>query len=144
MVEASTIGTSRFFNSARVQVIHLDTSFLIRGLVHGSAEDRRLRNWLRRGEPLGMSAIAWAELLCGPMETGHLDLVARIVSERIPFGEEDALLSSRLFNESGRRRGSLMDCMIAAAALRAGAQLATSNAYDFRRFAAQGLTLVES
>ena len=70
MVEARTIGTSRFFNSARVQVIHLDTSFLIRGLVHGSAEDRRLRDWLKKGETLGMSVIAWAEFLCGPWSLG--------------------------------------------------------------------------
>jgi predicted nucleic acid-binding protein len=144
VVGADTIGTPRFLDSARVQVIHLDTSFLIRGLVHGSAEDRRLRDWLRRGESLGMSAIAWAELLCGPMEPAHLDLAARVISERLPFGEEDALLSSRLFNESGRRRGSLMDCMIAATALRTQAPLATANVSDFRRFAAHGLALLES
>lgn len=141
---AGAIGTPRFFESARVQVIHLDTSFLIRGLVHGSVEDRRLREWLRRGEPLCMSVIAWAELLCGSMGPGHLDLATRVVSERIPFVEEDALLSSRLFNESGRRRGSLMDCMIAASALRAEAPLATANASDFRRFGAHGLALLES
>ncbi len=143
MVEAHTIGTPRLFNSARFPVIHLDTSFLIRGLVHGSAEDRRLRDWLRKGETLGMSVIAWAELLCGPMETAHLEHAFRFVSERIPFLEEDALLTSRLFNESGRRRGSLMDCMIAAVALRAKAPLATANPSDFRRFAAHGLTLFE-
>ena len=124
-------------------MIQLDTSFLIRGLVRGSAEDRRLRDWLRRGEQLGMSVIAWAELLCGPVSPGHLELIARVVSERIPFVEEDAVMSSQLFNESGRRRGSLMDCMIAASALRASAPLATSNASDFRRFADQGLSLLE-
>ncbi len=90
-----------------------------------------------------MSAIAWAELLCGPVEAGHLDLAGRVVSERVPFLEEDALLSARLFNESGRRRGSLMDCMIAASALRATAALATANVSDFRRFAAHGLALLE-
>jgi predicted nucleic acid-binding protein len=124
-------------------MIHLDTSFLIRGLIHGSAEDRRLRDWLRRGEPLGMSVIAWAELLCGPLEASHLELTAHVISERAPFLEEDATLSARLFNESGRRRGSLMDCMIAASALRAGALLATANTADFRRFASAGLTILE-
>ncbi len=125
-------------------MIHLDTSFLIRGLVRGSAEDRALRAWLRAGEPLGMSAVAWAELLCGPLDETHREMAGRIVSERVSFLEEDAVMAADLFNESGRRRGSLMDCMIAATALRAGASLATANVPDFRRLAARGLTLFET
>jgi len=124
-------------------VIHLDTSFLIKSLVRGSAEDRSLRDWLKAGEIVAMSAVAWAELHCGPLEASHLELISRVVSERAPFLEEDAVLTARLFNESGRRRGSLVDCMVAASALRAGASLATANARDFRRFAAAGLTLLE-
>jgi predicted nucleic acid-binding protein len=60
------------------------------------------------------------------------------------FLEEDAAVSARLFNESGRRRGSLIDCMIAASALRAGEPLATGNVADFRRFAALGLKILEA
>jgi predicted nucleic acid-binding protein len=122
-------------------VIHLDTSFLIRGLVRGSAEDRALRGWLRAGEPLGMSAVAWAELLCGPLDEAQREMAEAIVSERVSFLEADAALAARLFNESGRRRGSLLDCMIAAAALRANAPLATANVSDFRRLEEGGLTL---
>ena len=125
-------------------MIHLDTSFLIRGLVHGSAEDRALRKWLRDGESLGMNTVAWTEFLCGPIEEGHLEHMAQVVAERVPFLEEDAVLSARLFNDCGRRRGSLIDCMIAASALRAGAQLATANVADFRRFVAHGLTILEA
>jgi predicted nucleic acid-binding protein len=125
-------------------MIHLDTSFLIRGLVHGSAEDRVLRKWLKDGEPLGMNTVAWTELLCGPLEESHLEHATRVVSERVPFLEEDAVVSARLFNESGRRRGSLIDCMIAASALRAGEPLATANVADFRRFAAYGLAILEA
>lgn len=44
-------------------MIHLD--FLVRSLGRDSPEDRRLRAWLGAGEPLAMSAIAWAEFLCG-------------------------------------------------------------------------------
>ena len=143
MVEADEAGAPHDVRPARVEVIHLDTSFLIKSLVRGSAEDRSLRDWLKAGEAVAMSAVAWAELLCGPLEASHLELISRVVSERAPFLEEDAVLSARLFDESGRRRGSLMDCMIAASALRAGASLATANARDFRRFAAAGLSLLE-
>jgi predicted nucleic acid-binding protein len=123
-------------------VIVLDTSFLIRALAPGSAQDARLREWLRADEDLGMSAIAWAELLCGPIERGQADLAARVVPRRFAFGEEDAAVAARLFNDTGRRRGSLTDCMIAATALRIDAPLATENTADFRRFAAAGLRIV--
>jgi len=125
-------------------VIHLDTSFLIRGLVHGSPEDRALRKWLKDGERLGMSAVAWTELLCGPLAENYLELASHVVSDRLPFTEEDAVVAARLFNESGRRRGSLMDCMVAASALRAEEPLATTNVSDFRRFTAQGLAVLET
>ncbi len=123
-------------------MIQLDTSFLIRALVRDSLQDRKLRQWLRAGDTLGISAIAWAEFLCGPVETPHVELATQVVPERIPFTEEDAGLAARLFNEYGRRRGSLADCMIAATAVRAKASLATANPSDFRRFEASGLTLV--
>ncbi len=123
-------------------MIHLDTSFLIRALVRGSAQDKRLRGWLGAGEPVGMSTIAWAEFLCGPVEPQHVELVARIIQQRIPFAEEDAALAAQLFNQSGRRRSSLADCMIAATALRQEARLATENPADFRRFQESGLLLL--
>jgi predicted nucleic acid-binding protein len=122
-------------------VIVLDTSFLIRALARGSTQDARLREWLRNGEEVGMSAIAWAELLCGPIEPGAVELAARVVSRRVAFGEEDAAVAARLFNDTGRRRGSLTDCMIAATALRLDAPLATENPADFRRFEPAGLRL---
>ena len=88
-----------------------------------------------------MSAVAWAELLCGPVAPAGVELVGRVVNDRVPFGEGEAVLAARLFNDSGRRRGSLADCMIAATAIRAGVALATENPGDFRRFTAAGLTL---
>lgn len=114
--------------------IHLDTSFLILALVRGTPEDAHLRRWLRAGEPLAVSAVAWTEFLCGPVADQALDLAHTIVPERVPFGDADADVAARLFNEAGRRRGTLIDCMIAATAMRAKAALATANPADFRRF----------
>lgn len=126
---------------ASTAVIHLDTSFLVRALVRDSPQDGRLRAWLGAGEPLGMSAIAWAEFLCGPVEAPLLELVAQIVPRRIPFTEDEAALAAELFNASGRLRGSLADCMIAATAICGKAALATENAADFRRFRTAGLQI---
>ncbi len=121
--------------------IHLDTGFLIRALKAGSPEDRKLRGWVETGEMLVMSAVAWAEFLCGPLEESEQRLAAQIVGRRAAFSEEQAATAAQLFNESGRRRGSLVDCMVAAAALDEGAPVATTNEADFRRFQDAGLEI---
>ncbi|MCZ0936766.1 MAG: type II toxin-antitoxin system VapC family toxin [Gemmatimonadetes bacterium] len=122
-------------------MIHLDTSFLIRALVAGSTEDRRLSGWIAAGEGIGMSAVAWAEFLCGPLSPPRLRVADAIVGPRVDFTGVDAVVAARLFNECGRRRGSLPDCMIAASALGVGAQLATADEAGFRRFKAFGVQL---
>jgi predicted nucleic acid-binding protein len=122
-------------------VIHLDTSFLIRALVPRSSHDRKLRKWLSEGASVGIGAIGWAEFLCGPVEPSQAALAARFLGEPISFTAEDAELSARLFNLSGRRRGSLVDCMVAPTALRLDATLATANVSDFTRFQPAGLKL---
>lgn len=123
-------------------MIHLDTSFLIRAFVRGSPQDLKLREWLRAGEQVVISAIGWAELLCGPIEAECAQLAASIVPQRVPFTDEDATVAAQLFNSSGRRRGSLMDCMIAANAIRFDAGFATANPRDFRRFDQAGLRII--
>jgi predicted nucleic acid-binding protein len=125
-------------------MIHVDTSFLIRALAHSSPEDLLLREWLRTGTQLAMSSIAWVEFLCGPVESDNAELAARILPDRVPFVDEDAALAARLFNLSGRRRGALIDCMIAATALRLGASLATANAADFRKLSPTGLDVLSA
>jgi len=92
-----------------------------------------LRALLEASRELAMSSIAWAEFLCGPLDSCQLDIARRITPELIPFTGKDASLAAELFNESGRRRSSLTDCMIAATALRCNARLATANQTDFRR-----------
>jgi predicted nucleic acid-binding protein len=122
-------------------VIHLDTSFLIRAGVPGTPEDRMLRRWRSRSETLRVSSVAWAEYLCGPVSQQAAEDTAELLGEPVPFDALDATLAAQLFNATGRRRGSLQDCMIAAVAIRSSASLATSNAIDFRRFVAHGLTI---
>jgi predicted nucleic acid-binding protein len=122
-------------------VIHLDTSFLIHALVRSSRADQRLRRWLRDGDDLAISSIAWAEFLCGPVGTGEVDAASFIFQEIVPYTAADCEVTARLFNLAGRRRGTLADCMIAAVAIRAGAQLATANPNDFKRFVSESLTI---
>jgi predicted nucleic acid-binding protein len=122
-------------------VIHLDTNFLIGALVAGSREDRRLRRWLQDGTAVGISSASWAEFLCGPVDDDAVELANQVVGPAEPFLAEDAPTAARLFGLGGRRRGSFVDCMIAATAVRVSAELATRNVADFRRFEAGGLKL---
>ena len=121
---------------------HLDTSFLIPALVSGSTEDRRLQTWLRSKEHVAVSVIVWTEFLCGPVDPRQVDLMGQVVGESVPFLPRDAALAARLFNLSGRKRGTLTDCMIAATAIRQGASLAISNVGDFSRLEPHGLRLL--
>ena len=90
-----------------------------------------------------MSTIAWAEFLCGPINEAVLSLASIIVKQRLNYTEAMAVTAARLFNGSGRRRRSMVDCMIAAAAIEASAAIATANPADFRRFQALGLNLAQ-
>lgn len=122
-------------------MIHLDTSFLIRAVLVGSPEDKMLRRWLRASERIRVSSLVWAEFLCGPVSDMVAEETAELLGEPVPFDGLAATLAAQLFNAGGRRRGSMIDCMIAAIALQSDATLATRNIADFRRFASAGLTL---
>ncbi|MGQ0643368.1 MAG: type II toxin-antitoxin system VapC family toxin [Gemmatimonadaceae bacterium] len=122
-------------------MIHLDTNFLIAAAAHGTSEDALMLTWLNAGQPIGVSTPAWAEFLCGPVSAAAVEFILSVIHNPVPFDRSEAELAARLFNELGRRRGSLIDCMIAATAMHAGARLATANARDFRRFEPLGLQL---
>jgi predicted nucleic acid-binding protein len=122
-------------------VIYLDTNFLIGALDPLSLEQRRLREWVSRRRTIHVSSVAWAEFLCGPLRAADILLAGTIIGEPMPFSAEDGNTAAWLFNRGGRRRGSLLDCMIAAAAINARAALATSNVADFERFVDAGLEL---
>ena len=123
-------------------MIHLDTSFLIRGLVVGSDEDLQLRRWISDNESLSMCTVAWSEFLCGPVDDETSELAMLVIQQLVVFSEQHALVTAKLFNVTGRRRGSMIDCMIAAAAICENAFIATANTQDFARFEAAGLQLV--
>lgn len=122
-------------------MIHLDTSFLITAFRGGSPEQASFRAWLQVGEPLGISAAAWAEFFSGPLSNSDEALARQLFPQIEALSGADAELAAQLSNQTGRRSRSLADCMIAAVAVRCGAKLATANAVDFRLFIPHGLAL---
>ena len=100
-----------------------------------------MRQWLSNGLSLRVSVISWTEFLCGPVDPSLVSFLDQMLGEPLPFERNDAGTTAKLFNSTGRRRGSLLDCMIAAVAMREGASLATSNSTDFARFQSFGLRL---
>ena len=123
--------------------IHLDTSFLIRALDPTYTESVQLLDWLSAHHSIAVSALAWGEFLCGPLGEGDEGVARVMVQRHVPVGVNEAAEAARLFNHAGRRRNSLPDCVIAAAAILDGAALATSNRRDFERFVDAGLELAE-
>ena len=124
-------------------MIHLDTSYLIGLLVRGSPAAIDSDRWLAAAEPLAASSIAWSEFLSGPVMPLEVSRVEAVLQSRIvPFAKPEAALAAALFNQTGRRRGSRLDCLIAATAILSEAGLATVNQSDFKPFVAHGLRLV--
>ncbi len=123
-------------------MIHLDTSFLIGALRAGSPESEKLEAWARANETITMSSVAWTEFLCGPLDAAAASVASMLVDRRLDFTAEMAEVAARLFNDTGRRRNSLTDCMIAAAAIAEDTAVATSDLRDFSRFEQHGLALL--
>lgn len=123
-------------------MIHLDTNYLIALPVKGSPQAQEVEDWLIAGQALAASAVAWTEFLNGPVtqiEALHAEAVLQ--SQIVPFGRTEAALAAELFNKTGRKRGSRFDCLIAATAILAQAELATINQIDFQVFTPHGLKL---
>ena len=123
-------------------MIHLDTNYLIGLPVKRSAAALEVDGWLVAGESLAASAIAWTEFLNGPVTPLEVSRAEAVLQSRIiSFGQPEAALAAELFNRTGRRRGSKFDCLIAATAILAQAEVATINQSDFKVFVAHGLKL---
>jgi predicted nucleic acid-binding protein len=111
-------------------------------LIKGSSESGDVDTWLAAGQTLAASAIAWTEFLNGPVTPLEVSRAEAVLQSLIiPFGKKDAALAAELFNQTGRRRGSRFDCLIAATAIVAQAEVATVNQSDFKIFVPHGLTL---
>ena len=124
-------------------MIHLDTNLLIDLVTVGSPHIALIRQWIRKGEKLGASAIAWSEFCNGPHSKEQKDAVFAILERRVSdFTWQQAEQASRLFHYTGRKRGSHSDCMIAASAMTLGLTVATRNIKDFERFVPYGLKLL--
>jgi predicted nucleic acid-binding protein len=123
-------------------MIHLDTNYLIGLLVKGSPQALHVDGWLAAGQPLAAGAVAWTEFLNGPVSLLEVSRTEAVLQSRIvPFGRPEAVLAADLFNKTGRRRGSRFDCLIAATAMLAQAEIATVNQSDFNLFTPHGLKL---
>jgi predicted nucleic acid-binding protein len=123
-------------------MIHLDTNYVIGLVATPSPFKSQLLAWLNAGEKLAVSSIAWSEFLNGPVDQREIHDAFEIVEGRIiAFGEVEAAKSAEVFNLTGRKRPTQIDCFIAASAICSSAALATVNRKDFTPFIAAGLHL---
>ncbi len=123
-------------------MIHLDANFLIAGVNRISSEARAIEQWLQRGESLACSTITWSEFLNGPVLPAQIATAREFLTAGCAdFEEAHAARAADLFNRTGRSRRLKFDCLIAAAAMVAGADFATRNVADFQLFVPLGLVL---
>lgn len=122
-------------------MVDLDTSFLIEALREGTDQAALLGSWRSLGETMEISAIAWGEFLSGPLTAGTEEMARVLFPRPRALEQDDAERAALLFNQTGRRSKSYVDCCIAASAIRAGSRLATSNEDDFKRMLPHGLRL---
>ena len=123
-------------------ILHLDTHILVFGLRPGHEARTLIAAAVSRHHRLGVSAMAWAEFRCGPLDPESADAWAALLAGQvIPVDQAIADLAAALFNRTGRRSRSLPDCLIAATAMARGARLATLNRADFQPLLRYGLEL---
>ncbi len=125
-----------------MDLIHLDTNYLIGVIAKHPPVIQNLTQWIQTGKKISVSAVVWAEFLNGPVEKSQTDLVLQMIEGRIhPFTEQTAQISARLFNQAQRKRDLRFDSFIAASAIEHHAMFATLNSNDFGLFVSAGLKL---
>ncbi|HEY5647571.1 MAG TPA: PIN domain-containing protein [Pseudomonadales bacterium] len=124
-------------------LLHFDTNALI-ALPLWARDGHPVVQRVLGGEAVAVSTIVWYEFLIGPLEPREAGLARAFIQGRIvEMNEADAELAAELFNTTGRQRTLKTDALIAAAAIRAAAELVTLNQADFLPFAEQGLRLFD-
>ncbi len=125
-------------------MIHFDTNALI-ALPQWAREDHAVVRRVLNGEVAAVCAVVWYEYLLGPLADGEAEMAHAFISGRVePVMEADADLGAELFNAAGRRRTLKTDALIAANAIRAGADFVTVNVADFKPFVEHGLRLISA
>jgi predicted nucleic acid-binding protein len=123
-------------------MIQLDTNYLIGLVTVPSPLQPQLLAWLQAGEKFAISTVAWSEFLSGPVTPREIrDAKAMLEDRIIVFGVIEAEIAAKIYNQTGRRRGTRDDCFIAATAICARTPLATLNRKDFTPFISAGLRL---
>jgi predicted nucleic acid-binding protein len=84
------------------------------------------------------------EFVTGPvLPTAVRSILQTLSGGVMAVGRREAELAAVLFNATGRKRPMRYDCMIAASAILADAELATNNIGDFLPFTPHGLRLFQ-
>lgn len=122
-------------------MIHLDTNALI-ALPLWARDGHPLIDRVVGGETAGVCAVVWYEFVASPVDDAEIRLARAFIRDTIAsIDADDAALAADLFNGAGRRRTLKTDALIAASAIRAGAEFCTVNQQDFEPFVGHGLRL---
>jgi predicted nucleic acid-binding protein len=123
-------------------MIHVDTNLLIASVDPTHEHAKLWPELIASGDSFGASAIAWTEFRSLPVSHDQLRALDQLLLGGIlAYERSQADLAGELFQKTGTRRKNRLDTMIAAAAILAGANLATVNQDDFEAFRAFGLKL---
>lgn len=124
-------------------MIHLDTNVLIAAGDALNVHHQAARNFLSAPGVFAASTVVWMEFVSKPLPPVLVEAARHLLKGGLlPFDEETAVLAGELYFRAGSRRRTRMDSMIAATAIRSGAELATTNRDDFAPFLPLGLKLV--
>lgn len=123
-------------------IVHLDTSALVDALAGRRRSLPRLREFVRDGHRLKLSAPVLYEWLRGARTVGELQDQETLLPRRaaVPFETAAAAKAADLYTELDRVRSREMDLAIAACAIANDAALWTLDEEDFRDI--PGLELV--
>ena len=90
-------------------MIHFDTNFLIQATLADSLAHQKFKIWCFEGEAFGVSTVAGAEYLCGPLDPKGEALAKQMFPSPESFLTGDAVLAADLYNRTGRRSRTLAD-----------------------------------